>query len=118
MKILIAGQKQFGADVFRAVRNLPGVEIAAVSSPPEDRLTGQADLYGVKVIKAGTLNADNMPGGIDLIVAAHSHDFIGGRTRLRALLFRKALHFGKDHLMSQMASVKEADAKDEGLVFG
>ena len=39
-------------------------------------------------------------------------------TRLRALLFRKALHFGKDRLMSQMASVKEADAKDEGLVFG
>ena len=42
----------------------------------------------------------------------------GENTRLRALFFRKALHFGKDHLMSQMASVKEADAKDEGLVFG
>ena len=83
MKTLIAGQKQFGADVFRAVRNLPGVEIVAVCSPPGDRLTGQAELYGVKVIKAGTLNADNMPDGIDLIVAAHSHDFIGERTRLR-----------------------------------
>ena len=67
MKTLIAGQKQFGADVFRAVRNLPGVEIVAVCSPPGDRLTGQAELYGVKVIKAGTLNADStltVPAGI------------------------------------------------------
>ena len=36
----------------------------------------------------------------------------------RPFLLRQTLHFGKDHLMSQMASVKEADAKDEGLVFG
>ena len=84
MNILIAGQKWFGAEVFRAARSLPEVQIGAVCSPPGDRLTGQAELYGVKVIKSGTLNADNMPDGIDLIVAAHSHDFIGERTRLRA----------------------------------
>lgn len=29
-------------------------------------------------------NAESMPRGVDLIVAAHSHDFIGERTRLRA----------------------------------
>lgn len=85
MNILIAGQKWFGAEVFRALRALPGVSIKAVCAPTGgDRLTGQANLYGVPVIASGTLNAASMPEGIDLIVAAHSHDFIGQATRLRA----------------------------------
>lgn len=88
MRILLAGQKWFGAEVFRALRALPGVEIAAVSAPSgaekQDKLAGLAELYKVEVIKAGGLCADTMPQKIDLIVAAHSHDFIGERTRLRA----------------------------------
>ena len=85
MNILIAGQKWFGAEVFRALRDLPGVSIKAVCAPiGGDRLAGQASLYGVPVIASGTLNAASMPEGIDLIVAAHSHDFIGQATRLRA----------------------------------
>ena len=36
----------------------------------------------------------------------------------RPLLLCKALHFIKDSLMSQMASIKKADAEDEGFVFG
>lgn len=85
MNILIAGQKWFGAEVFRALRALPGVSIKAVCAPiGGDKLAGQANLYGVPVIASGTLNAASMPEGIDLIVAAHSHDFIGQATRLRA----------------------------------
>lgn len=88
MRVLIAGQKWFGAEIFRALRALPVVEIACVSSPvgglEKDRLTGQAELYSVPIIPAGSLTAETMPGGIDLIIAAHSHDFIGERTRLRA----------------------------------
>ena len=88
MRILIAGQKWFGAQVFIALRAVPGVEVAAVCAPTggpvADRLFGQADLRGVPVIKAGTLSAKTMPEGVDLIVAAHSHDFIGERTRMRA----------------------------------
>lgn len=88
MRVLIAGQKWFGAEVFRALRALPGVDVAAVSAPrggpATDRLAAQADLRGVLVIPAGTLRAETMPAGIDLIVAAHSHDFIGERTRQRA----------------------------------
>lgn len=86
INILIAGQKWFGAEVFRALRVLPGVTIAAVCAPAEgkDRLAGQALLYSVPLVPAGTLNAKTMPDGIDLIVAAHSHDFIGERTRQRA----------------------------------
>lgn len=90
MRILLSGQKYFGAEVFRAARSIPGVEIAAVSSPtggPEiDRLTAQARLYGAPVIPSGSLNAESMPPDIDLIVAAHSHDFIGARTILRSAL--------------------------------
>ena len=88
MRILIAGQKWFGAQAFIALRAVPGVEVAAVCAPTggpvADRLFGQADLRGVPVIKAGTLSAKTMPEGVDLIVAAHSHDFIGERTRMRA----------------------------------
>jgi methionyl-tRNA formyltransferase len=88
MRILLAGQKWFGAETFRAFRALPGVEIAAVASPvggdKVDRLTAQAEIHRVPVIKAGTLAVRTMPDGVDLIVAAHSHDFIGEKTRLRA----------------------------------
>lgn len=82
MNILIAGQKWFGAAVFKALRELPGVTVAAVCAPEGDQLEGQAALYRVPVIRK--LTADTMPAGIGLIVAAHSHDFIGEKTRLRA----------------------------------
>lgn len=88
LRVVLAGQKHFGAEVFRSLRALTGVEIAAVSAPfkegAPDRLFAQADLHGVPIIKAGTLNATTMPDNTDLIVAAHSHDFIGETTRLRA----------------------------------
>ena len=82
LNILIAGQKWFGASAFLALRDLPGVQVAAVCAPPGDRLAARADLYRVPVLHK--LNAAAMPAGIDLIVAAHSHDFIGERTRQRA----------------------------------
>jgi len=88
MKLLLAGQKHFGASVFNALRCLPGVEVLSVSAPvcreSPDRLASLADLHRVTVIPSGSLNARSMPGGVDLIVTAHSHDFIGEATRLRA----------------------------------
>lgn len=84
MRVLLAGQKWFGAEVFRALRSMAAVEFAAVSAPAGDRLAELADDWRVPVIRAGTLDAYTMPAGVDLIVAAHSHDFIGERTRLRA----------------------------------
>lgn len=84
MRVLIAGQKWFGAEVFRSFIAAPGIEVAAVCAPEGDRLEAQAQLRRVPVIAAGTLKAATMPEGIDLIVAAHSHDFIGERTRMRA----------------------------------
>ena len=92
MKIYLAGQRAFGADVFRLIRGL-GHEIVGVSAPAfasdgakPDRLRGQAELHGIPWLEAGRLNADTFPAGVDLIVAAHSHDFIGLKTRMRARL--------------------------------
>lgn len=88
MRILLAGQKHFGAEVFNALREVNGLEIAAISSPISgekiDRLTAKAEIYSIPLIASGTLNAATMPKSIDLIIAAHSHDFIGEKTRLRA----------------------------------
>lgn len=85
MNVLIAGQKWFGAEVFRALSGIDNVKIVAVSAPGGgDRLFNEADRAGVSIIKAGSLNSLSMPGGVDLIVAAHSHDFIGEKTRLKA----------------------------------
>lgn len=84
MRVLLAGQKWFGAEVFKTLRALPDIEVAQVFAPVDDRLRRAAGLAGVPVRLAGTLCEATMPDGIDLIVAAHSHDFIGERTRLRA----------------------------------
>lgn len=88
LRVLLAGQKWFGAEVFRALRALPKVDIVAVSAPVDvthqDRLAGQAGLWSMPLIPSGTLCAATMPSGIDLIVAAHAHDFIGEKTRHRA----------------------------------
>jgi methionyl-tRNA formyltransferase len=88
MRILLAGQKHFGAAVFNSLCEISGVEIAAISSPiggdKLDRLTAKADLHKIQLIPSGTLNQFTMPDNIDLIIAAHSHDFIGQKTRLRA----------------------------------
>lgn len=86
MNILIAGQKWFGAKVTEALSELRGVKITHVSCPAtsKDRMYRFAALKGLEIIPAGTLNKETMPDDIDLIVTAHSHDFIGEQTRLRA----------------------------------
>lgn len=88
MNILLAGQKWFGSAVFSALNGIDAVNISAVCAPfggeKEDRLYTVAKKNGVPLIPAGQLREQTMPNDIDLIVAAHSHDFIGQKTRLRA----------------------------------
>jgi len=91
MNVFLAGQKFFGQEVLRLILAL-GLDVAGVSAPiPEpggkaDLLWSAAARCGLPVIPAGTLNASTLPAGVDLIVCAHSHDFIGARTRQRARL--------------------------------
>lgn len=70
---------------------------------PVDRLRAAAVADGVPWLEAGNLRAEVLPAGVDLIVAAHSYDFIGRRTRdaskLGAIGYHPSLlplHRGRD----------------------
>jgi methionyl-tRNA formyltransferase len=88
LRILLAGQKRFGRDVLDMIVE-EGHEIAAVCCPVSgekpDKLWIGATNASLPIIPAGTLVAETCPD-VDLIVTAHSHDFIGRRTRMRARL--------------------------------
>lgn len=91
MKIIIAGQRRFGRDVAQLVL-ARGWQILAVSCPVVtdggelDKLHIFALNEGLPVIPSGQLRADRIPAGCDLIIAAHCHDFISRKPRLRARL--------------------------------
>lgn len=90
MNILISGQKWFGRQVLDLTLSL-GHTVTAVSAPtgtPDrpDRLRSRAEHLGLPLITAGQLNHRTMPPGVDLIICAHSHDFIGRKTRQAATL--------------------------------
>lgn len=91
MKVYLCGQKTFGSEAFKAIRKA-GHEIVGVSSPFDgnagglDRLRAAAECAHVPVMPSGMLNADTLPAGVDLIVAAHSHDFVGRKTRHKTRL--------------------------------
>lgn len=91
MRIFLCGQKYFGWLIFGVLRDL-GHEIIGVAAPVEvggkpDKLYKAAMGLDVPhVIRGGTLNADNIPAGVDLIVCAHSYDFVGVKTLKKARL--------------------------------
>lgn len=97
MKLFISGQKLFGELVFNMARQ-EGHQVVGVSSPENstrgglDRLRWAASEAGVPWMPAGTLCAETLPPGVDLILAAHSHDFIGRRTRLGTRLGAVGYH--------------------------
>lgn len=103
MKVLVCGQKRFGRDVAELVL-ARGWKIAAVSCPvlgaadtsALDKLHILALNHGLPVIPAGRLDADAVDrvcgGTVDLIVAAHCHDYIGRKTRHRARLGALGYH--------------------------
>lgn len=85
LKLFVAGQKYFGALVLESVLKA-GYQVAGVSAPANydgkyDRLYNAAKAARIPVAPAGSLCADTLPAGIDLLIAAHSYDFIGKRTR-------------------------------------
>jgi methionyl-tRNA formyltransferase len=86
LHIVISGQKRFAEDILRlCVRQ--GHKVVAVCCPPDDRSVGALALrWSIPIIPAGSLNADNMPEGVDLGIAAHSFDYVGKRTRYKARL--------------------------------
>lgn len=92
MRLFIAGQKAFGEAVFTALRD-DGHEVCGVIAPllrgdgrGPDRLRATALGAGVHVLPPGGLSDRTLPDGVDLIVSAHSHDFIGQKTLRKAKL--------------------------------
>ncbi|MDO8301113.1 formyltransferase family protein [Lacisediminimonas sp.] len=108
LNIYLCGQKHFGAEAFTALRQA-GHHIVGVSSPDRnakgelDRLAEVAQEAQVRWMKSGLLNENTIPQGVDLIVAAYSHDFIKAPTRAKtrygAIGYHPSLlplHRGKD----------------------
>ena len=90
LRLFLCGQREFGARVLRLAAAM-GHELVGCCCPASnsrgdstDRMREAANTFGVPCIKSGTLTHDRLPDGVDAIVAAHSHDFIGQRTRYRA----------------------------------
>lgn len=89
MRVVLTGQKRFGADVLRLLMERDD-EVLAVSCPRTDA-EGQPDKLwiaatnaGLPLVEGGRLTQYTMPEGADLIVAAHAHDFVGTVTRRKA----------------------------------
>jgi methionyl-tRNA formyltransferase len=85
MRIYLCGQRHFGMLVLEMLL-AGGHQIVGVSAPLGDRLWNAATRRYIPLQEAGKLRADTLPDGVDLIIAAHSHDFIGAKTRARARL--------------------------------
>lgn len=124
MNVFLCGQKTFGATVLRRLRgdghSIVGV-CCPVNGPTEDAAYSAAKTFRIPVVPSGTLNASTIPSGADLIVCAHSHDFVGAatrrKTRLGAIGFHPSLlprHRGRDAIRW---TIKMRDAVTGGTVY-
>ena len=121
IRVILCGQRSFGAAIFDMVREIPEIELAAVYAPAGDRLHGRASVYGAPVRTAGTLRSETMPADCDLLIAAHSHDFVSravrNRLRLGAIGYHPSLlplHRGRDAVQW---TIKMRDPIAGGTVF-
>lgn len=85
MRVMIVGQKYFGAEVLQLCLGR-GDDVAAVSAPRvDDRLAAVATAAGIPLCQVPRrLEAAWVPGGLDLILCAHAHVFIAPEARQRA----------------------------------
>ncbi|WIC89985.1 tRNA-methyltransferase [Gordonia phage Sisko] len=89
--VFLAGSGWFGAEAARRLADA-GHKIVGVSSPRADRrnedrpdlLALWAELGHVPWVGRDALRPEDVPANTDVILAAHSHAFIGRRTRNRA----------------------------------
>ncbi|MFH8619207.1 formyltransferase family protein [Streptomyces sp. NPDC017979] len=95
MNIYISGSGVFAVQVAEALSE-DGHELVGAASPPQrkrgiddsplswDRLRAWAAMSETPWVDSQYLRAPHIPDGVDVIVAAHSHAFIGRKTRARA----------------------------------
>jgi len=127
MKVYLSGQKAFGRAVLQRCMD-DGHQVIGVSAPlfssdgaAIDKTRALADSSNIPTIPAGMLTAEALPAGVDVLVAAHSHDFIGRRTRLKcavgAIGYHPSLlplHRGRDAVRW---AVKMGDRLTGGSVY-
>jgi methionyl-tRNA formyltransferase len=95
--VYVTGQKAFGAAVAGLVASqghrLTGIASPAWSGPDRpDRLMAAADRLGAPWTASTDLGPSSIPAGTDVIIAAHSHAFVGQKTRARASLASVGYH--------------------------
>lgn len=124
MRIVLSGQRTFGRLTLELLRKR-GDTILAVSAPPHqpgklDRLRAGAEDAGLPIITSGSLNSRTCPPA-DLLIAAHSHDYISrkvrNRLRLGALGYHPSLlpiHRGRDAVRW---SIRQRERVTGGTVF-
>lgn len=86
LKVILSGQKSFGKAVYQLIKKMKDIEILVVYAPAGDKLYEYAEIFHEDVRVSGTLRSFSMPQDADLIIAAHSHDFISSRVRNRVRL--------------------------------
>lgn len=80
MRVILAGQRSFGAAVLEALLE-DEHEVAAVWATPGDALWGAAHRRGLELSEGKLDRLFDHTHDADLIVAAHSHHFISAKTR-------------------------------------
>ncbi|MFY4717269.1 formyltransferase family protein [Streptomyces sp. LaBMicrA B280] len=133
MNIYLSGQGAFAVQVADALGE-EGHRIAGVAAPrlrrghsdegnalSWDRLRAWAYPRSVPWTDSAELRAMHVPDGVDLIVAAHSHAFIGRRTRARAAVAAIGyhpsllpLHRGRDAIRW---TIRDGDKVTGGSVY-
>lgn len=89
--VYLSGSGAFGLAAAEAIV-ADGHTLAGLCSPTEGRRGGRdaLALYGERTgtpwVDVDRLTPDHVPDGVDLILTAHSHAFVGRRTRARAPL--------------------------------
>ncbi len=121
MKVILSGQKSFGAATLKMLLNKKGVELAGVFAPVNDKLYKAAENLGLPLQASGNLLANRLPEDCDLLVAAHSHDFVSkavrNRLNLGAIGYHPSLlpkHRGRDAIKW---TIKMNDLMTGGTVF-
>lgn len=93
MRVMIVGQKYFGAEVLKMCL-ARGDDVAAVCAPRvDDRLAAAAVDAGVPLCQVPRrLDASWVPEELDVILCAHAHVFVTREARLKARLGALGYH--------------------------
>lgn len=89
--VYLAGSGSFGLAAAEAI-TADGHTLAGVCSPERGRSTAHdllaayAERTGTPWVNVSSLAPGDVPDGVDVILTAHSHAFVGRRTRARAPL--------------------------------